>query len=197
MEQGTQLFELPLIMNLRDYTTVLQFPKVDAARIELEIISTYRPRFSDPYEPTSNRGQVAITSVLFYPTGFHPHGPARCTVECSLCARAPRHHPPAGFYRRGMLQQALPHHRLTLQQVRCLRPSIKRNRHRLLARPDRRFRRRWCGAGINKAPAMASPLAVSDSLAPRRRGAGRAYARSAANRRPHCTWAAVTPRSSV
>ena len=67
VEQGTQLFELPLIMNLRDYTTVLQFPKVDAARIELEIISTYRPRFSDPYEPTSNRGQVAITNVLFYP----------------------------------------------------------------------------------------------------------------------------------
>ena len=67
VEQGTQLFELPLIMNLRDYTTVLQFPKVDAARIELEIVSTYRPRFSDPYEPTSNRGQVAITNVLFYP----------------------------------------------------------------------------------------------------------------------------------
>ena len=67
VEKGTQLFKLPLIMNLRDYTTVLQFPKVDAARIKLEIISTYRPRFSDPYEPTSNRGQVAITNVLFYP----------------------------------------------------------------------------------------------------------------------------------
>ena len=67
VEQGTQLFELPLIMNLRDYTTVVQFPKVDAARIELEIISTYRPRFSDPYAPTSTQGQVAITNVLFYP----------------------------------------------------------------------------------------------------------------------------------
>jgi len=68
VEQGPPiLFDLPLIMNLNDYTTVLQFPKVDAARIKLEIISTYRPRFSDPYEPTSNRGQVAITNVLFYP----------------------------------------------------------------------------------------------------------------------------------
>ena len=67
VEQGTQLFELPLIMNLRDYSTVLQFPKVDAARIELEIVSTYRPRISNPYEPTSTRGQVAITNVLFYP----------------------------------------------------------------------------------------------------------------------------------
>ena len=68
VEQGPPiLFDLPLIMNLNDYTTVLQFPKVDAARIKLEIISTYRPRFSDPYEPTSTRGQVAITNVLFYP----------------------------------------------------------------------------------------------------------------------------------
>ena len=67
VEQGTQLFELPLIMNLRDYSTVLQFPKVDAARIELEIVSTYRPRISNPYEPTSTLGQVAITNVLFYP----------------------------------------------------------------------------------------------------------------------------------
>jgi hypothetical protein len=54
-------------MNLRDYSTVLQFPKVDAARIELEIVSTYRPRRSNPYEPTSTQGQVAITNVLFYP----------------------------------------------------------------------------------------------------------------------------------
>ncbi|MCP4894050.1 MAG: hypothetical protein GY911_09595 [Actinomycetales bacterium] len=67
VEQGTQLFDLPLIMNLQDYTTVVQFPKVDAARIQLDIVSTYRPRFSDPYAPTSTRGQVAVTNVLLYP----------------------------------------------------------------------------------------------------------------------------------
>jgi len=67
VKQATRLFPLPLIMNLGDYSTVLQFPKVDAARIELEIVSTYLPRRSNPYEPTSTQGQVAITNVLFYP----------------------------------------------------------------------------------------------------------------------------------
>ena len=65
--QSTEVFELPLIMNLSDYSTVLQFPKVDAARIQLDIVSVYRPRFADPYSPNSSRGQVAITNVLFYP----------------------------------------------------------------------------------------------------------------------------------
>ena len=54
-------------MNLSDYTTVLQFPKVEAARIELDIVSVYRPRFADPYQTGKPRGQVAITNVLFYP----------------------------------------------------------------------------------------------------------------------------------
>lgn len=67
MKQATELFELPLIMNLSDYTTILQFPKVEAARIQLDIVSNFRPRFADPYSYAPDRGQVAITNVLFYP----------------------------------------------------------------------------------------------------------------------------------
>ena len=67
IEQASEIFDLPLIMNLSDYTTVLQFPKVEAARIELDIVSVYRPRFADPYQTGNPRGQVAITNVLFYP----------------------------------------------------------------------------------------------------------------------------------
>ena len=67
VKQATEVFDLPLIANLSDYTTILQFPEVEAARIQLDIVSNYRPRFSDPYSFASDLGQVAITNVLFYP----------------------------------------------------------------------------------------------------------------------------------
>ena len=66
VKQATEEFELNLIANLSDYTTILQFPEVEAARIQLDIVSNYRPRFSDPYSFASDLGQVAITNVLFY-----------------------------------------------------------------------------------------------------------------------------------
>ena len=67
VKQATEVFDLNLIANLSDYTTILQFPEVEAARIQLDIVSNYRPRFSDPYSFASDLGQVAITNVLFYP----------------------------------------------------------------------------------------------------------------------------------
>ena len=66
VKQATEVFDLNLITNLSDYTTILQFPEVEAARIQLDIVSNYRPRFSDPYSFASDLGQVAITNVLFY-----------------------------------------------------------------------------------------------------------------------------------
>ena len=66
VKQATEVFDLNLIANLSDYTTILQFPEVEAARIQLDIVSNYRPRFSDPYSFASDLGQVAITNVLFY-----------------------------------------------------------------------------------------------------------------------------------
>ena len=67
VKQATKVFDLPLIANLSDYTTILQFPEVEAARIQLDIVSNFRPRFSDPYSFASDLGQVAVTNVLFYP----------------------------------------------------------------------------------------------------------------------------------
>lgn len=66
VKQATEVFDLNLITNLSDYTTILQFPEVEAARIQLDIVSNYRPRFTDPYSFASDLGQVAITNVLFY-----------------------------------------------------------------------------------------------------------------------------------
>ena len=66
VKQATEVFDLNLIANLSDYTTILQFPEVYAARIQLDIVSNYRPRFSDPYTFASDLGQVAITNCLLY-----------------------------------------------------------------------------------------------------------------------------------